>query len=198
MSSDEKVLDAEHIDRVRSVSDSDDSYGFSPAEQKSIVRRIDRRLVVTVGAMYCISLMDRTNMGAAVIAGMDKELQLIGTRYVRLKPPLNSIALFWLTCFGRILPTSSSSSHTSSSSRPRPSSAAPSAPAFTSPSSPSSGAPSQFPWASSRTSMLLQACERFSVSLRPVSSPAASTSSAPGTRDVREHLPLPQQCCRSY
>lgn len=88
MSSDEKVLDAEHIDRVRSVSDSDESGGFSPDEQKSIIRRIDRRLVLTVGAMYCISLMDRTNMGAANIAGMGVELNLIDNRYVRLYPPL--------------------------------------------------------------------------------------------------------------
>jgi len=33
---------------------------FTPAEQKKIIRRIDRRLVVTLGFMYCVSLMDRT------------------------------------------------------------------------------------------------------------------------------------------
>lgn len=91
MSSDEKVLDTEHIDRVRSVTDSDDSGGFSPEEQKSIVRRIDRRLVLTVGSMYCISLMDRTNMGAAIIAGMGEELKLIDNRYVRLRPPFTAM-----------------------------------------------------------------------------------------------------------
>lgn len=32
---------------------------FTPEEQRRIVRRVDRRLVVTVGVMYCISLMDR-------------------------------------------------------------------------------------------------------------------------------------------
>ena len=36
---------------------------FSPAEQKSIIRRIDRRLVLVTGLMYCVSLMDRTNLG---------------------------------------------------------------------------------------------------------------------------------------
>lgn len=55
---------------------------FTPAEQKRIIQRIDRRLVTTVGFMYCVSLMDRTNLGAAVIAGMGKELMLIGDRYV--------------------------------------------------------------------------------------------------------------------
>jgi hypothetical protein len=42
---------------------------FSPAEQRKIIHRIDRRLVVTVGVLYCISLMDRTNLSAAAIAG---------------------------------------------------------------------------------------------------------------------------------
>lgn len=55
---------------------------FTPAEQKRIIQRIDRRLVTTVGFMYCVSLMDRTNLGAAVIAGMGVELKLIGERYV--------------------------------------------------------------------------------------------------------------------
>ncbi|KAF2677808.1 major facilitator superfamily transporter [Lentithecium fluviatile CBS 122367] len=49
---------------------------FTPAEQRKIIHRIDRRLVVTVGVLYCISLMDRTNLSAAAIAGMTKELVL--------------------------------------------------------------------------------------------------------------------------
>jgi hypothetical protein len=32
---------------------------FSPAEQRSILRRIDKRLVITVGVMYCVSLMGK-------------------------------------------------------------------------------------------------------------------------------------------
>jgi hypothetical protein len=42
---------------------------FSKEEEKNIMHRIDRRLVVTVGVMYCISLMDRTNLSVANIAG---------------------------------------------------------------------------------------------------------------------------------
>ncbi|KAL2023726.1 hypothetical protein VTK56DRAFT_1440 [Thermocarpiscus australiensis] len=58
-----------------------DAFHFTPAEQKRIMRRVDRRLVLTVGAMYCVSLMDRTNLGAANIAGMSEELVLVGNRY---------------------------------------------------------------------------------------------------------------------
>ncbi|KAF2868716.1 major facilitator superfamily domain-containing protein [Massariosphaeria phaeospora] len=49
---------------------------FTPDEQKKILRRVDRRLVVTVGVLYCISLMDRTNLSSAAIAGMTLELKL--------------------------------------------------------------------------------------------------------------------------
>lgn len=42
---------------------------FTAAEQKKIIRRIDFRLVTTLGVLYCASLMDRTNLGSAAIAG---------------------------------------------------------------------------------------------------------------------------------
>ncbi|KAI0392327.1 MFS general substrate transporter [Xylariaceae sp. FL0594] len=54
---------------------------YSPAQARSIMKRIDRRLVTVTGIMYCISVMDRTNLGAAAIAGMNKDLQLINNRY---------------------------------------------------------------------------------------------------------------------
>ena len=54
---------------------------FTPAEQKKIIRRVDRRLVLTLGFLYCVSLMDRTNLGIAVVAGMGVDLVLIGSRY---------------------------------------------------------------------------------------------------------------------
>jgi hypothetical protein len=44
---------------------------FTPAEQKKILRRIDLRLVTMTGLAYCISLMDRTNLSAAAIAGYE-------------------------------------------------------------------------------------------------------------------------------
>jgi MFS family permease len=81
---DEKQQQFNHVDHP-SVAEADhnvdDDHGFSPAEQKAIIRRTDRRLVVICGAMYCVSLMDRTNMSAANIAGMSKELILDGLKY---------------------------------------------------------------------------------------------------------------------
>ena len=54
---------------------------FTEKQQRSILWRIDRRLVVTLGFMYCVSLMDRTNLGAAVVGGMGVDLVLTGYRY---------------------------------------------------------------------------------------------------------------------
>lgn len=70
----EKVPDpalAEEVDRSPTKSSYDGDYEseFTEEEQKKIIHRIDRRLVVTVGVLYCISLMDRSNISAAAIAG---------------------------------------------------------------------------------------------------------------------------------
>lgn len=64
----EKHFDSqkEHID---GSSQGEYECEFSEVEQRKIIHRIDRRLVVTVGVLYCVSLMDRTNLSAASIAG---------------------------------------------------------------------------------------------------------------------------------
>lgn len=42
---------------------------FTPEEQKRIIRQVDLRLVTMTGLVYCIALMDRTNLSMADIAG---------------------------------------------------------------------------------------------------------------------------------
>ncbi|KAF1971632.1 MFS general substrate transporter [Bimuria novae-zelandiae CBS 107.79] len=77
----EKSLGVENMEDVEG-SPTKSSYGvdyeseFTEREQKQIIHRIDRRLVVTVGILYCVSLMDRTNLSAAAVAGMNVELAL--------------------------------------------------------------------------------------------------------------------------
>ncbi|KAM0335130.1 hypothetical protein ACHAQA_000170 [Verticillium albo-atrum] len=56
--------------------------GLSHAAYRKLVHKIDRRLITTCGFMYCVSLVDRTNLGSANIAGMSKDLGLdVGFRY---------------------------------------------------------------------------------------------------------------------
>lgn len=52
---------------------------FTPEEQKKIIRRIDYRLVPTLGFMYAVSLMDRTNLGIAAVAGMGVGMSINAT-----------------------------------------------------------------------------------------------------------------------
>lgn len=100
---------------------------FTPQEQSKIIRRIDRRLVLTLGFLYCVSLMDRTNLGIASVAGMAYDLKFKDERYniivllffityVLLQPPatvilrkigprlfLPTITVLWgvtMICFG--------------------------------------------------------------------------------------------------
>lgn len=48
----------------------------------SCSRRIDLRLLPILGVMYSISLIDRSNLGLALVAGMQQDLGLnIGNRY---------------------------------------------------------------------------------------------------------------------
>jgi enoyl-[acyl-carrier-protein] reductase (NADH) len=70
-------LDNHHEKKLASTNSEENILAeFTEAEIRKIKHRIDRRLVTTVGFMYCISLMDRTNLSAAAIAGMTAELKL--------------------------------------------------------------------------------------------------------------------------
>jgi hypothetical protein len=75
MSADEKPGSVDRIEDIARQSTgqetppSDYDEEFTPEEQRKIIRRIDLRLVTMTGLAYCISLMDRTNLSAAAIAG---------------------------------------------------------------------------------------------------------------------------------
>ncbi|KAL3442913.1 major facilitator superfamily domain-containing protein [Aspergillus insuetus] len=60
--------------------DIDEEYTYE--EQRKIIHQVDRRLILSCGLAYCISLMDRTNVSMASIAGMSEDLKLnVGFRY---------------------------------------------------------------------------------------------------------------------
>lgn len=47
----------------------DEDEVYTRAEQRKIIHRIDRRLVTALGMLFAISLLDRSNLGSAAIAG---------------------------------------------------------------------------------------------------------------------------------
>jgi hypothetical protein len=88
------------VTKLPSEDSQDADFEFTPEEQRKIIRRIDYRLVTTVGAMYCISLIDRTNLSAAAIAGMKTELELsVYDRYVSLSTFLVASLSFFFFFF---------------------------------------------------------------------------------------------------
>ncbi|KAM0723439.1 hypothetical protein Q7P37_000425 [Cladosporium fusiforme] len=68
--------------KITHVDNTDEDEEFSYTEQRKIVHRIDRRMLVITGLMYCVSLIDRGNMPNAAVAGMHDDLQTnVGYRY---------------------------------------------------------------------------------------------------------------------
>ncbi|RDA88896.1 hypothetical protein CP532_5520 [Ophiocordyceps camponoti-leonardi (nom. inval.)] len=78
---DQTLGESESHDGVGSNSNSSGSLIFSPEQQRRIIHRIDRRLIGTIGLLYCVSIVDRTNMSVANVAGMGPDLRLQGYRY---------------------------------------------------------------------------------------------------------------------
>lgn len=66
---DEKPPSVERIEDIMVHKTTTQEEEFTPEEQKKIIRRIDLRLVTMTGLAYCVSLMDRTNLSMAAVAG---------------------------------------------------------------------------------------------------------------------------------
>lgn len=53
----------------------------TPEEEAAVIRKLDWRLLPFVLVLYSLSILDRSNLGNARIAGMAKEINLTGLRY---------------------------------------------------------------------------------------------------------------------
>lgn len=71
-SQDKDELEIAHLDHL----DASPADHFTDDEQKSIIRCVDQRIVTMCSLTACVSLMDRTNISSASIAGMNEDLKL--------------------------------------------------------------------------------------------------------------------------
>ena len=71
----------------------DDDPVYTRAEQRKIIHRVDRRLISVAGIIYMNSLMDRSNLPNAGIAGMNRDLEMINMRYVGIQKTFNADAI---------------------------------------------------------------------------------------------------------
>jgi hypothetical protein len=86
-----KVENVKSIESRNSARINECLNAFTPEEKKKIIRKVDFRLIPTLGFMYCVSLMDRTNLGVAMVAGMGVDLNLTSQRYSLI------VLLFFIT-----------------------------------------------------------------------------------------------------
>lgn len=72
-----------------STADVDDDEVFTFQQQRKIIRKIDYRLISITGGLYAISLIDRSNVSFAAVAGMTKDLDMLKSyRYVCRSPDM--------------------------------------------------------------------------------------------------------------
>ncbi|KAJ4990297.1 major facilitator superfamily transporter [Stagonosporopsis vannaccii] len=79
---------------------------YTPDEDKTVLRKLDRRLVGFMALLYCLSFLDRTNIGNARIAGMQDDLQLSSNQFEWLIWAfyITYIGFEWMTLMYRIVP----------------------------------------------------------------------------------------------
>ncbi|CAK7213006.1 hypothetical protein SBRCBS47491_001656 [Sporothrix bragantina] len=77
-----EVGHAEHEKTPSIPPDVDDDEEFTVPEQRKIIHKIDRRLLIITGLMQAVSFIDRSNVSNAAVAGMTADLKLgVGNRY---------------------------------------------------------------------------------------------------------------------
>ncbi|KAF3003568.1 hypothetical protein E8E13_006393 [Curvularia kusanoi] len=104
----EKDEDDEYQPDTRRLSfDSVQSYElYTPDEDKKVLKKLDRRLVGFMALLYCLSFLDRTNIGNARIAGMQRDLKLSSNQFEWLIWAfyITYIGFEWMTLMYRIIP----------------------------------------------------------------------------------------------
>ncbi|KUJ24007.1 MFS general substrate transporter [Mollisia scopiformis] len=71
---DEKVEDVCHLEQT-------ETFVIDPVEEKKVLRKIDLYLMPSIFILYLFSFIDRSNIGLAKVAGMQKDLHLNSNEY---------------------------------------------------------------------------------------------------------------------
>ncbi|KAL6719088.1 hypothetical protein ACLMJK_003323 [Lecanora helva] len=79
---------------------------YTPDEEKNVIRKFDRRLVLFVASLYMLSFLDRSNIGNARIAGLSDDLHLSSYQYEWLLRIfyISYILFEWMTLLWKIFP----------------------------------------------------------------------------------------------
>ncbi|KAF2703333.1 hypothetical protein K504DRAFT_485898 [Pleomassaria siparia CBS 279.74] len=91
----------------RSSMSSTQSYElYTPDEDRAVLKKLDRRLVSFMAVLYCLSFLDRSNIGNARIAGLTDDLKLSSKQYEWLLWAfyITYILFEWMTLMYRVIP----------------------------------------------------------------------------------------------
>ncbi|KAI1631150.1 major facilitator superfamily domain-containing protein [Biscogniauxia mediterranea] len=82
---------------------------YTPEEERAVVRKFDRRLVIFLAVCYMVSFIDRANIGNARIAGMEDDLQTRPPQPTFYEWALTSfyvayVAFEWMSLLWRLIP----------------------------------------------------------------------------------------------
>ncbi|KAI5849188.1 major facilitator superfamily domain-containing protein [Tricharina praecox] len=79
---------------------------YTRAEERAVVRKLDKYLVGGLAVLYMLSFLDRSNIGNARIAGMKEDLDLSGDRYEWLLSAfyVTYILFQWCTLLWKVFP----------------------------------------------------------------------------------------------
>ncbi|BFZ62854.1 hypothetical protein YB2330_003964 [Saitoella coloradoensis] len=78
ISNDPTLSEKPHGQHIEMALDASESGIRDPVAEKRLIRRVDWRLMPTICVLYALSLIDRTNIGAARVDGMARDLKMIG------------------------------------------------------------------------------------------------------------------------
>jgi hypothetical protein len=89
--------DEEKVETVEDVTKSESQVQarlnrFTKEEEEAVIRKLDWHLMPLIFVLYSLSVLDRSNLGNAKIAGMTKEIDLGGNRYAWLG------TIFYISC----------------------------------------------------------------------------------------------------
>lgn len=65
----------------KEFSDEENEVGFSQPQTRGLLRKLDRTLLPFLALLYLLSFLDRSNIGNAKLAGLEKDLNMTGYDY---------------------------------------------------------------------------------------------------------------------
>lgn len=79
---------------------------YTDEEEAAVVQKLDRKLVMFLGFLYMLSFLDRSNIGNARIAGLEKDLSLSSAQYDWLLTAfyISYIGFEWMILLYRLVP----------------------------------------------------------------------------------------------